>query len=307
MKKRLFSTVLIWCLVGAALFFGRTWGGLALLIVVSGAAHWECCRILRKCGGAPRTPLAVAAGVLLLAAAGAGLLVEDLSWVDVRSLSGWEGVWRVALPGLIPGVVALGFLLFRPAKLPELFTTWPTAFSWLYIPCSLLPLVVLSAEFARNPPPGGPHTGLLLVLWLVAVVKFSDCGALLSGLSFGERRHRMAPAISPGKSWEGCVGGVLFAVLVAAGVAWLYGRFQAELGFSPAVAARFTPARAALLGLPLGILAIPSDLVESALKRRAGVKDSGATIPGIGGAFDLLDSLVLTSPVAYLLLKFAVL
>jgi phosphatidate cytidylyltransferase len=77
-------------------------------------------------------------------------------------------------------------------------------------------------------------------------------------------------------------------------VAWAYQR--ADITF-------LTPGQAALCALPIAALSIPSDLVESYLKRRGGVKDSGSTIPGIGGALDLVDSLLLVAPVAYLLLK----
>jgi phosphatidate cytidylyltransferase len=95
------------------------------------------------------------------------------------------------------------------------------------------------------------------------------------------------------------------SVAVAAGIAWLFARFDTELGWK--YTAQFTPQRAALLALPLAVLSIPSDLIESVFKRKAGVKDSGNTIPGIGGAFDVLDSLLLTTPVAYVLLRLFVL
>ena len=166
-----------------------------------------------------------------------------------------------------------------------------------------MPLAVLSATFWAE---GHDKSGMLLAVWLVGTVKFADCGALLLGLSLGEKRHRMAPTISPGKSWEGCAGALIGAVLAGAGIAWLFNHFHAALGWQ-IPPGRFTPEKAALLALPLGLLGIPSDLVESVFKRKAGLKDSGKTIPGIGGAFDLLDSLVLTVPIGCLLLKFFVL
>ena len=138
---------------------------------------------------------------------------------------------------------------------------------------------------------GADNTGLWLAIWVIAVTKFTDVGGLLIGVPFG--RHKIAPNVSPAKSLEGCVGGVILACAVGAAGAWALTRF-ANIEFSPV--------KGALLALPLSILSIPSDLVESHLKRRAGVKDSGRTIPGIGGALDLVDSLLLVAPVAYLLL-----
>ena len=294
MKSRLFSTAVIWLAVGAALYLGRVWGGLALLLSVTTAAHWELCKLLERCGGHPRTAAAVTTGFLLTAMLSCSLLTN--------SGSGREGYdLMVAIPGLLIGAVSLVLLFTGAARLVSLFNMAPTAFSWLYIPSSLLPGAVLAAELGAKNDIGG----LLFVLWVAATVKFADCGALLVGLSFGEKRHRMAPTVSPGKSWEGCAGGVVFSVAVAAGIAWLFSRFHAELGWK--YAANFTPYRAALLALPLAVLSIPSDLIESVFKRKAGVKDSGNFIPGIGGAFDLLDSLVLTTPVAYVLAKVFVL
>ncbi len=133
-----------------------------------------------------------------------------------------------------------------------------------------------------------PRSGLVLGLWLIAVSKFCDVGALLTGLAFG--RHPMAPQISPKKTWEGFAGGLLTSAAVGAGIAWL-GRDY--------VPSAFTPWLAALVAVPVAAIAAVSDLVESIIKRRAQVKDSGTTIPGIGGMFDLSDSLILAAPLAY--------
>jgi phosphatidate cytidylyltransferase len=293
MKSRLLSTLAIWFAVGAALYYGQIWGGLALLLLVSGAAHWEFCRLLERCGGKPNAPLSVAMGLVILVVVSREVLLANPTVLAPGTLD-----LRYPLPGLLIGLVSLTLLLLAPAKLTTLFTKAPTAFSWLYIPCSVLPAAVLAAEYWAN---GKSTAGLLLVLWTVAVVKFADCGALITGLSFGEKRHRMAPAISPGKSWEGCAGGIVFSAATGAGIAWLYAHFSTALNWP--FAAAFTPAKAALIALPLAALSIPSDLIESAFKRKADVKDSGRTIPGIGGAFDLLDSLILTIPAAYVLLK----
>jgi phosphatidate cytidylyltransferase len=136
-----------------------------------------------------------------------------------------------------------------------------------------------------------PDGRLVLCLWVVAVAKFCDVGALLTGLAIG--KHPMAPLTSPKKTWEGAAGGVVAAMCAGALAAWL-GRevLPASMG----------PLRAALLAAPLAVVAIVSDLVESVIKRKAASKDSGGGVPGIGGIFDLSDSLILAAPVAYFLL-----
>jgi phosphatidate cytidylyltransferase len=130
---------------------------------------------------------------------------------------------------------------------------------------------------------------LLLCLWIVAATKFCDMGALLSGLAFG--RHKMSPHISPKKTWEGAAGGIVLAMGASAFIAWLAG---------DSFPAHMTPLVAALMGAPIAALGIVADLVESVLKRRANIKDSGSTIPGMGGFFDMSDSLILTAPIGYL-------
>jgi phosphatidate cytidylyltransferase len=133
---------------------------------------------------------------------------------------------------------------------------------------------------------------LLLCVWLVATAKFCDVGALLTGMAIG--RHKMSPVISPKKTWEGAVGGVLISMVVAAFIAWLArNQFPAHM----------TPVVAACMAAPLAVLGIVADLVESVLKRTANMKDSGAAIPGLGGFFDMSDSLILVAPVGYLFFR----
>jgi phosphatidate cytidylyltransferase len=167
-----------------------------------------------------------------------------------------------------------------------------TLFGIVYVPLMLSYLVAILV-----PRPGdaaGADARLLLALWLVAVAKFCDVGALLAGLAFG--RHRMSPQISPKKTWEGAAGGIVCSMGVGAGVAWLA---RDVLG------GQLSPGRAALIAVPVAALGIVADLVESVIKRRANLKDSGRAIPGIGGMFDLSDSMILAAPVGYLLLGLA--
>lgn len=124
------------------------------------------------------------------------------------------------------------------------------------------------------------------VLWFFVIVWAGDIAAYFVGLLFG--RHKLAPHVSPGKSWEGAAAG-----LVAGGIAGVL----AAPGFGLGAAAGLT------LGTVTSVAAQVGDLFESALKRRAGVKDSGGLLPGHGGVLDRFDAAFFAAPVAYLALK----
>lgn len=131
---------------------------------------------------------------------------------------------------------------------------------------------------------------------VVLTVKMCDVGALFTGVALG--RHKLIPWISPGKTWEGLIGGAItsagFAVLfVLAGRAW--GGAGPVAGMPLIVAAG--------IGLVLGLVGQLGDLSASVVKRDAGVKDAGRLLPGMGGMVDVMDSLVIAGPVAYWLLK----
>lgn len=128
------------------------------------------------------------------------------------------------------------------------------------------------------------------LLYLVAV-KFTDIGAWLAGITVG--RHKMIPWLSPGKSWEGLAGGVLVAALASLAMA---------LAALAADAQAVPWWKAVIFGLVLAPTGQCGDLAESLLKRDAGLKDSGATIPGFGGLLDILDSPLGAAPVGYLML-----
>jgi phosphatidate cytidylyltransferase len=147
--------------------------------------------------------------------------------------------------------------------------------------------------------------GFLLALrrehsaWVVAgvllVTKSCDIGAYFTGRSIG--RHKLIPWLSPGKTWEGLFGGVVTAALAAMGGLWLYRHFAGVGGLGA-----MPWAYAALVGTLFALAGQAGDLLESVLKRDAGVKDSGQTLPGLGGILDVLDSILLTAPLAFWLL-----
>jgi phosphatidate cytidylyltransferase len=135
--------------------------------------------------------------------------------------------------------------------------------------------------------------------WVLAgailTVKASDIGAYFTGMSIG--RHKMIPWLSPGKSWEGLAGGIAFAAAVGGLLAWWSGSLPDPRDQVPVVLG-------ASAGAVLGLVGPFGDLAESLLKRNAGAKDSGNTLPGMGGLLDVVDSPLLAGPVVWWALQF---
>lgn len=172
----------------------------------------------------------------------------------------------------------LWHLVFRSVTTTD---TAVTVFGAVYVGFSLSHLVLLR----------GLDMGLLLTLTTLLSVWANDSFAYLIGATLG--RHRMAPRISPKKSWEGFAAGTLFTVVVWLGSYWIAERY---MGGAP-----LSLAWHALLGAAVSAAAVVGDLAESRLKREAGVKDSGRLLPGHGGFLDRHDSLILVSVVVYYL------
>jgi phosphatidate cytidylyltransferase len=126
--------------------------------------------------------------------------------------------------------------------------------------------------------------GLVLSLWSMAIVWACDSGAFFVGRQFGG--PKLAPSVSPAKTWSGLIGGVAAATLLALLMRWAHG----------------LPLHLVVATPVLAVLAQMGDLFESALKRRAGVKDSGNVLPGHGGVMDRLDGIVPVAPIAALLI-----
>jgi len=135
-------------------------------------------------------------------------------------------------------------------------------------------------------------TGAYLLVWLLAVTKFTDMGAYITGSLIG--RHKMIPHVSPGKTWEGFGGALLFSQLAGCG---LFALFPDELSVLGNYGHVIT------LGVVLALLAVVGDLAESIVKRALQAKDSGRMLPGIGGSLDLIDSVCFTAPAMVFYLK----
>lgn len=192
----------------------------------------------------------------------AAMLLGDL-W-----LGSW---WYLAL--LLVGAA----LVFREfARLVWKMTDVTTIRSlWLVFGIVYVMLAVQGLWHVRE----APGNGLLMAAWLFLIVWATDIGAYVFGKTFGG--PKIAPSVSPSKTWAGLLGGCVFAGIVMIGMSTLN---TGERDGSWL--------KMALLGVPLVVLAQIGDFFESWMKRRAGVKDSGTLIPGHGGVFDRVDGLI---------------
>ncbi len=240
LKLRFLSALVLVPLALAAAWFGG-WFFACLVALAAAGMGWEWARLSGARGG-----LAKAAVITtLLAAVAAASWDAPLSAI-LLAAAGAAAVWAAA------GATAAASPLWTAAGT-----------LWLGLPCVAMLWIRLGAD------------GRGLVLWLFAVVWASDVGAYAAGRTLGG--PRLAPHLSPNKTWSGAAGGAVCAALVGLGAALLTG--------APA---------AGLMGLSLAlsVAAQAGDLIESLAKRRFGVKDSGALIPGHGGLLDRLDSLL---------------
>ena len=240
-------------------------GWTLLCAVLSGWAAWEWARLARLKSVAT---LAFAAAVVLIDA----LMLQTPGINHAQSYYAAAAFWIVAAPLLLkfapkgpPGLPAWGVLLMGLVALPAVF----------------LAMVLLRAF------------GSATLVVTMGIVWISDSLAYFTGRSLG--RHKLAPKISPGKSWEGAAGGML-AVAVYAAIIHTWP--PAAWGGSSLVP--WPLAWTLLLYLLLGVAGIVGDLTESLLKRWAGVKDSGKALPGHGGILDRVDALLPVLPLAAL-------
>ncbi|MBI2511335.1 MAG: phosphatidate cytidylyltransferase [Opitutae bacterium] len=279
MLSRILSTVLLWSIILGSLWFFGAHAAVAILTILAALTLHEFYQLAEKMGFRPFRWISLTFSVLITAGP---FYVTEFFFEGDEPTSFAPTLLAIAV------VVFCVRVLFERDNTNRIESLIATIVGLLYVPFMLHFLVRLMLIWNTD-----LTVGLVSCLWVVAVSKFCDVGALLTGLAFG--KHKMAPIISPKKTWEGAIGGVLTSAGIGALVAWLAPDYLPE---------KLTPAIAACVGVPIALVTIVSDLIESAMKRRADIKDSGKMIPGIGGAFDLTDSLILTSPVAYVIFFF---
>ena len=258
---------------------------LPLAAVLSLAGAGELLAMFRKRGSAP-SPLAVYGGTLLtVLIAGAPAFVPR-SWSSSAIVGqlGWLAI------GLAAGFAMAVIAELKSYDAPGRSTTSLalSCLAILYVG-GLMGFMVQLRMLQGGPGGNDGRWGMLALVSLIATVKMSDTGQYAAGRLFG--RHKLAPSVSPGKTWEGAIGGVLFAI----GTAWLVFALSRKPGIPIGDALSITG-----FAIAVAVAGMIGDLAESMLKRDAGVKDSSTWMPGFGGVLDLLDSLLGAAPVAYL-------
>lgn len=271
---RLIGSPLILGLVFGVLWICDRWGTLLpldiALVLVGGAATAEMVQLLRGANRNVSRWIPIVAGGLL---AGVGLFAPAIA-PDGSGL-------RFEVRTLIVAGSFLALLLryMRDVR-PETVER---------IALSVMPVLFVGLLFSWMRELATGDRPAFLLAWVVLVAKASDMGGWLVGKPFG--RHKMIPSVSPGKSWEGLVGGLLGSVLVAVLLPPL-------LKIQPVV--DWSALHLALFGVAVGGASVMAGVFWSGWKRRLGAKDSSTLIPEMGGLIDMIDSMLVAAPVAWL-------
>jgi phosphatidate cytidylyltransferase len=248
--------VILALVIGSLSFFDRVlFLALALAFVYRGI--WEMDRALSRAGYDICSSLYFSATAIFLAA-----------W--------FEGIAGIAVSTAITIPFTLVAILTRGPK-DFVRNAFASAFTLVYIPFLASFLLVMAKE----------EDGLRRIMTLVALVACNDTFGYIFGVLLG--KHKIAPAISPKKSWEGLAGSVIFTALGGSLMLSTYFDQPWWVG--------------ALVGLGAVVTATSGDFIESAIKRDLDLKDMGALLPGHGGVLDRLDSVLLTSPFVWAILN----
>lgn len=292
--KRLFSTIVLLALFGAAIFAPSPWNKIVFLLLSSlltfGLVR-EICDIVKHLGmDTLKNTIAVLCTIIII--------LEEITFLNMINYSYWRMIVTPASCLLLFGISIGGplFILFSKnsgEKIKKLFNSFSIAV-FILLPVLFILGIYTTGYYERHSNYGFNYYFLIFVL----LTKIGDIGAYVVGTVSNKLmkggNHKMIPSISPGKSWEGAAGGLIVTVLLAIGFHYLFPRAVVVVSIPIAI----------ITGILMFFGSMAGDLMESSLKRAAGVKDSGAAIPGIGGVFDLVDSLFVTAPVAALIFLF---
>ncbi len=277
--KRLFSWIALWIVALWFVFYGWDTACLILIALFGLAGQWEFYRAQEEKGHKVFKQSGLFCGALIFFTSWYFLVLEPGSSRFVHF--GEELVLVFSLLGAFIRLVVV-----RESNREPITTAALTLLGLLYIPY-LFNFVALLAFM-----PGHTVENRYLLIYLLAVTKFSDVGAYVIGSLIG--RHKMIPRISPGKTWEGFAGAIATSLGISVVMVRLLGWRMPQVSLIDSL----------ILGLLLPLISVVGDLAESVVKRDASIKDSGKTIPGIGGALDLIDSILFTAPVLYFYLQF---
>jgi len=269
LKQRIITAIILVVLFLIAVFFSSPaiWSLIALLVVGQGAVEWA--RLSNLHGRAATAYWALALMLMLLT------LWFDLN-VDAKQQSlnhlPWYGAAVLLWVLVVPAWLIAGW---RPRNVLVM-----GAVGWVVLIPTALALIDLRAITPW------------LLLAVMSTVWVADIAAYFSGRRFGKRK--LAPSISPGKTWEGVFGALILVSIYVIALVWATGYIKQFITYPGVIVAVWWWVGLSVIG----------DLFESAVKRQAGVKDSGALLPGHGGLLDRIDALTATLPFAAITLVF---
>ena len=298
LATRVLTSLVLVPLVLAAGWFGD-WALAALLSIASAIAAWEYFRIARAAGHTPFAPAGITLAALIPLSVHARYL--GLPGSALEGGAGFGGVLEPLLRALVAiltlslsGAAMILLALIAASIVKRGPGGKPLGSVAVTITGALYTGGMLSFAYALryHPYAVGAAAGAVVLAFPLIITWVTDTGAFFVGRAIGKRK--LIPAVSPGKSLEGAVGGLVAAMLAA----WLYERYA----LGPVARLAFYPGAVILFGAIVSIAGQIGDLAESLLKREAGVKDSSRVVPGHGGVLDRIDSLLFTVPVAFWLL-----
>lgn len=276
LKQRILTALALLAVLLPAMFYPSIGFFVVVTIVLVGAAGWEWAR-LNGMGDVAARVTGVVFALLLLGSWWWGALDQP-----------WPILWRM---------VGLLWLLLAPLMLMRGvagWQAWPVAWR-LWLGLFLLACAWLALVQARM-------MGLGFLLSVLTLVWMADVSAYAGGKAFG--RRKLAPTLSPGKSWEGAISGMLGVFFLGAGWLWWDAAHEAH-GASLFTRLWSFGSTVAVAGVVLlGSMSVVGDLLESLVKRSAGMKDSSQLLPGHGGVLDRVDALLPVLPLAMLLATF---
>lgn len=276
LKQRIITAVLLLALILPALIYSAwSWALLSLLFLALAAFEWSRLLAMPERNGAkPRRSAALGAAAAMLVL-GAGYLTAR----HVGALPANAARWLAAL--------ALGFWMLEAPR--RLSGAAPMRAGGIALALALLMASWVALVELR-------FIGIWAILTTMAVVWIADIAAYFIGRAWGQRK--LAPRISPNKSWEGALGGAAAVALLGVASTALWP--ESDQSLSNLLAQRLGQIGAVVVLLGLAGLSVIGDLAESLLKREAGAKDSGTTLPGHGGMLDRIDALLPVLPAGLL-------
>ncbi len=278
LKERLLSAVIMIAVVLCALFWLPPLFFTVALAAIVVIGMWEWAQF----AGFKR-PIARA----LVAFITIGLLIFPI-FAATDAIKAGRFLTDETIPLLFAACIWWGIALILVLTYPNSAAIWSKSVSAKFVFgfLTLIPFLIATLALRFYHYNSSPYQGTLLLLYVFLLVWAADSGAYFFGRAFG--KHKLAPKVSPGKSWEGAIGGLFTAGVIA----FLFLQFAPQNVFGKSLA--LTPF--ILLSVATVAISILGDLTESMFKRQAGIKDSSNLIPGHGGVLDRIDSLTAAVP-----------